>query len=415
MHSPRPSTTFSLLSLIAALGLVLTPALQHADAAKPASAAALKKSAGKKTGASRARSEAAKKGWETRNMKAAASANWAARTNSNPALKKDKKAEATFKARSMASQKAAAKRKATATTAKPAKKVKTARKVKRMKVAAAGRSAAKAKNSKKNKNRIKNKKKAAFDDEAAGAVEAEEFEDGSDEIDTEDEDWSDVLDNLDPGVMVEVEDAFAKGLELEQQGFEADAADQYIEGHEMAADEAFAAAEDYEAEERFDEADAFREFGNRQLAEADKLREAYPPDEVDPAQDTQRAERATGFIQRFKANRAAKKAFKAMMDSDPGMRAEYNRLKREKGSFKNGFFAGLAGMTVVRNLLPIIAGTATVLNVAFLGLGAVTVGSIAVRQYRNRDRSRKELVNDLYSSNELQPHEIQTYQAAGWL
>lgn len=104
---------YSLLSLLAALGLMMAPLSAHAGSARP-------KAPASSTGApKRTRSEAARAGWETRAMKAKADANWGARVAKNPALKGDTVAEAKFKAQSVRAQKQAAKRKPATTAKKP--------------------------------------------------------------------------------------------------------------------------------------------------------------------------------------------------------------------------------------------------------------------------------------------------------
>lgn len=414
MHRPRP--IHSLLSLLVALGLVLTPAMtRSASAAKPAAAAPKKKSASQ-TKASR--SAAAKKGWETRRMGDKASANWAARTAANPKLKNNKKAEATFKARSMASQKSAARRSKSSTTAmKPAKQAKSGRKVKRNKAIAK-------KSGKKNKQSKKNKKNN-------GAVAEEEIDD-EDGIDAEDDDdFSDVIENagFDEATMAEAGDAFAEAEEHMAAGRTADAVDAAIYGHELMAYEAELAAQDYDADGEHDQADSIRLFASKHTEAANALRTRFPTAEegqaadegddeaeVDDEVEEPRAERATGFFGKMKANRAARASFKQMVREDGGMRGEYNRLKSEKRSWKTGFFTGLSAVAFVKNMLPIVlTGVVTTGGAIFAGLGAVGLASAGIREYKLRDASRKELVKDLYASGELEPHEIQTYQAAGWL
>ena len=410
MHRPRP--IHSLLSLLVALGLVLTPAMtRSASAAKPAAAAPKKKSSQTKA----SRSAAAKKGWETHRMNDKASANWAARVKANPTLKNNKKAESTFKARSVASQRTAAKHRASTSATKSSKKAKSSRKVKRNKAIAK-------KSGKKNSKKNGGKKNAA---------DAEEY-DAEDDVEADDDDdFQDVIENagFDEATMAEAGDAFAEADELFAAGHRADAFDAAIYGHELMAYEAELAAADYEADGEFDQADSIRQFGNKHTQAAKVLKKQLPvveeaqddggdEAEVDDGAEAEqpRAQRATGFFGKMKANRAARASFKQMVREDGGMRGEYNRLKSEKRSWKTGFFTGLSAVAFVKNMLPIVlGGVVTTGGAIFAGLGAVGLASAGSRDYKLRDASRKELVKDLYASGELEPHEIHTYQAAGWL
>jgi hypothetical protein len=321
----------------------------------------------------------------------------------------------------MASQKSAAKRRSSATAMKPAKAAsKSGRKVKRNKALAK-------KSAKKNRQSKKSKK--------TSAAYAEEEELADDEVDVDDDDFSDVIENagFDEATMAEAGDAFAEGEDFLAQGLQTEAADAFIYGHELMAYEAELAAADYEADGEVEQADSIRLFASKHTEAAEMLRAKFPKagdaeqaaddgddeadvDDVDDDVAQQpRAQRATGFFGKMKANRAARATFKQMTREDAGMLGEYKRLNSEKRSWKTGFFTGMSVTAMLKGGLLVLAGTAGLGSALAIGLGAVGVGSAAVHEYKLRDSSRKQLVKDLYSSGELEPHEIQTYQAAGWL
>lgn len=289
MHASR--SRLSLLSLLAALGLMLAPAGARAGSARPAAAKPAAKSA--------SRSAAAKKGAETKAMNKKADANWATRVSKNPALAKDKAAEAKFKSASVRAQRQAASRKAGTTTA--------AAKKKPVKLA---------------------KKKPGKQQGAKRVATAEE-----------------------PGAGVEP--ALAVDEALEQDGDELDA----IEG-----------------------------------AEGD---------------DAPEASNAGGLWGKFQRYRAARRTFRALADANPELGQEVTLRSRLRGSFRNAFMTGGGTFMAIASIM----SGGTLLAVA--GAGVAAVGG--TRELLNRDASRKELVEELAADKQLEPEEIATFQAAGWL
>lgn len=233
----------SLLLVLGLLALLAMPVTAFAGSPVKKAPAAQKSQKAKKV--DKARSEAAKKGWETRRINQKAEANWASRVAKNPKADKPGAKEAFIK-RSVASQRGWQTRKLAMASGKAAtkKSAKAPKKTKKV-----------AKTSKKGKKvaaKDKKSKKTAKSDGAAG-------EEGLIDSSAGAADFKNALAKFE-------EADFARS---ENRGTDADIAQ--MEGHDMMAQAAFAAADQYEAAGKADEAAKLNAFGEGHLAEADKL------------------------------------------------------------------------------------------------------------------------------------------------
>lgn len=250
MRHPRISSSlFVVLGLLAMLAMPLTASAGSGPSKKTAAAS---KAASKKK-VDPARSAAAKKGWETRRMNQKAESNWASRVAKNPKLDTPAAKKAFIKA-SVASQRGWQTRKATkASAAQPKAKAKKSKSgTGKKKVAAASSK----KNSKKSKKAVASKKgnkpAAAADDGEAGAISASA---GAADL---------------KNALAKFEEAqFAQG-----EGRAEDAAIAQMEGHDLMAQAAFAAADEYEAAGDDAQAAKLNAFGEGHLAEGDKLEQS---------------------------------------------------------------------------------------------------------------------------------------------
>jgi hypothetical protein len=285
----HPRITTSLFLVLGLLALLVTPLTATAGSGptKKAPAAASKAAAKKKVDP--ARSAAAKKGWETRRINQKAEANWASRVAKNPKADKPGAREAFLK-RSVASQKSWQKRKAASASApsKAAKKVKSGKSGKGKKVAAASKSNSKSKS--KSKKKSSGKKVAAAKKTAKGAP-----DDGP----------SGSIVNSGAGA-AELKNALAKFEEAQfadGEGRAEDAAIAQMEGHDLMATAAFAAADAYEEAGNEAEAAKLNKFGEDHLAAGDQLEQRLQGDDQANQAEQQalaaRAEKRPGAVRRF--------------------------------------------------------------------------------------------------------------------
>jgi hypothetical protein len=360
MLAPRSVNAF--LGLLVALGLLLAPMSARAGGARPTAKPA--------AAPARDRSAAARKGVETKNQKKKAEANWATRVSKNPALAKDSTAKATFVARSVSSQKAAAQRRA----AKPVAR-KTVKQSKKKVARARPAKVASAKGPGK---------------KAKGAKRETLYAPGSESI---------TIDEFDPASMDAAIEAFERSDQaLDQEDNEA-ALEAAIEGHEIFAYEAHAAADRYEDAGDLEKADELRTYADEAEGRATSLTARL---------DAERgqARPAGSFIDRFKSTLAAKRAFKNIVNQDEGVRQAYNG--RRRGTFMNGILTGAGGLLTAAGL---IGATGLVGLVA----GAVGLAAGGVREYRSRDAAQKATVRELHDQKLLEAEEVAVFEKAGWL
>ena len=287
----HPRITTSLFLVLGLLALLVTPLTATAGSGptKKAPAAASKAAAKKKVDP--ARSAAAKKGWETRRINQKAEANWASRVSKNPKADKPGAREAFLK-RSVASQRSWQKRKAASATA-PSKA--TAKKVKSGKSSKGGKGkkVAAASSSKSKSKKKSSSKKVAAKKVKKGSGGADDGPSAS-------------IVNSGAGA-AELKNALAKFEEAQfadGEGRAEDAAVAQMEGHDLMATAAFAAADAYEEAGNQAEAAKLNKFGEDHLAAGDQLEQRLQADDgADQAEQQALAARAAqqrpGAVRRF--------------------------------------------------------------------------------------------------------------------
>jgi len=411
MHRPRP--IHSILSLLVALGLVLAPMSAHAGGARPGgkpAAKPLSKTSQKKV------NDAFKNTGANKAEKAKALTSLSGAMAKRADLRRSPNKQAAYVKASVTNQRGAAGRSTTTTSRTKGK---------------ANKSKNKQKNKTKNKQKTKKSKSGnggAVDEDAAELddgddVEVDEGDDADDEDLTPDE-VQDVIDNadFDEENVSDAFDALDEAEELEAAGDKLGALQQEIFYHDMMAYEAELTAEAYDEAGEPEQAETIRAFGRMNARDSTALKGQYLKLQKQNGgqggePEASRVQPAQGFFGKMKANRAARKLFRARIKADASGRlaTRYGQLNRQQRSGIGLIGTGLSIGVLIKTGTAIAAGTAGLGSFVFAGLAAFGVVSAGKRELKVRSNSRKLMARELQQNKQLSQTEIETYQAAGWI